>query len=72
MILTTFRPESLEKAGRLGGRSMLLEADHCYRVYQQNRCRGCLRSLRRAVRASRIDAVSRDQAAEAGVLGPRL
>ncbi|CAJ1429225.1 unnamed protein product [Effrenium voratum] len=39
MVLTTFRPETLEKA------------DQCYRVYQQNR-------------ASRIDAVSRDQAAE--------
>eukprot|EP00913_Durusdinium_trenchii_P032663 g30572.t1 len=39
VILTTFRPETLEKAER------------CYRVYQQNR-------------ASRIDAVSRDQAEE--------
>lgn len=39
VILTTFRPETLEKAER------------CYRVYQQNR-------------ASRIDAVSPDQAAE--------
>lgn len=39
VILTTFRPETLEKAER------------CYRVYQQNR-------------ASRIDAVSPEQAAE--------
>mmetsp|Transcript_172034 Transcript_172034/g.545983 ORF Transcript_172034/g.545983 Transcript_172034/m.545983 type:complete len:248 (-) Transcript_172034:75-818(-) len=37
VILTTFRPEALDKA------------DRCYRVYQQNR-------------ASRIDAVTRDQA----------
>eukprot|EP00930_Biecheleria_cincta_P044410 TRINITY_DN3052_c0_g1_i1.p1 TRINITY_DN3052_c0_g1~~TRINITY_DN3052_c0_g1_i1.p1 ORF type:complete len:1209 (+),score=355.46 TRINITY_DN3052_c0_g1_i1:89-3715(+) len=39
VVLTTFRPETLEKA------------DRCYRVYQQNR-------------ASRIDAVSREQAQE--------
>ncbi|CAE8715288.1 unnamed protein product [Polarella glacialis] len=39
VVLTTFRPEALEKA------------DRCYRVYQQNR-------------ASRIDAVSREQAQE--------
>lgn len=39
VVMTTFRPEALDKA------------DRCYRVYQQNR-------------ASRIDAVSREQAKE--------
>jgi len=47
VILTTFRPEALEKA------------DSCYRVYQQNR-------------ASRIDAVGREQAKQVLIEQDRL